>query len=278
MRRLLRPIISALLWNHVLGWGWLTYWAERLTAWMVGPERRARGRWAARVSRALWGRALFRTQPFWSVRIHGAAPAGGPQIYCMNHQSLLDVLVTMYAGIDARYISDRRFFRLPLFGGYLRRMNVVPANLSDPFGAAETLDACRELLNEGISIFVFPEGTRSRTGQLGRFRLGAFRLACELGVPVVPLVIDGTRRALPPASWMYPLGAGPIQEFQLRIGEPIEPPNDHRERPAHRLRDRVHREIQTTLADLSQGVARQTDDPPHASVGPGSELPAAMHD
>ena len=122
----------------------------------------------------------------------------GPVVFTPNHQSHLDILVLLghLPGVT-RFAAKRELWRHPVVGGVLDTLGMVPIDRDHPERA---VDALRKAASERQSFVVFPEGTRSRTGTLLPFRKGAFVLAIESGLPVVPVVCRGTRRLMPRGS------------------------------------------------------------------------------
>ena len=102
-------------------------------------------------------------------------------------------------------------------------------------------------LSSGISVFFFPEGTRSRTGQLGPFKNGAFKLALETGILIVPIAVTGTRDLLTRGSWLFRGNS----HVRITVLPPLDParyrPDEH-----ERLRDDTHRLIHQTLQASSR--------------------------
>jgi len=134
------------------------------------------------------------------VRLHGLdhLAGGGPFVFTPNHQSHLDILVLLgYLPGETRFAAKRELWRHRVMGAVLDTLCMVPIDREHPERAATRLRA--EGGGRG-SLVIFPEGTRSRTGQLGEFKKGAFVLAIELGLPVVPVVCRGTRRLMPRGS------------------------------------------------------------------------------
>lgn len=184
------------------------------------PQRRI----PHRVGTFFWGTLVWALTPYWKLEIEGEERLreGGPYLLCANHQSLLDVLVVMALGSDFKWVSGLRFFKIPLFSAYMRATGYIAADLANPFAGAAVLDECGQWLDSGVSVGIFPEGTRSRDGRLGSFKPGAFRVALAHGVKVLPLVIDGSREALPRGSWTW-LGDSPYKSIRLKVLEPIDP-------------------------------------------------------
>ena len=125
-------------------------------------------------------------------------PDRGPLVVAPNHQTFADpVLVTIPIRRRVYYMAWRRLFQVPLLGRLIRLLRAFPVDLDgrDP-GAVRA--ARRRLVDEDAVVMIFPEGGRSVDGTLGRFHLGAFRLAASLGVPVLPVTISGGHESWPP--------------------------------------------------------------------------------
>lgn len=124
-------------------------------------------------------------------------PSAGPVIITPNHQTYADApLVTIPIRRPVHYMAWSRLFRVPLLGWLIRRLRAFPVQIesSDPRAAREAV----RLLQAGEVVMIFPEGGRSCDGRLGQFKLGAFRLAVSLGVPVLPVTITGGHESWPP--------------------------------------------------------------------------------
>ena len=158
------------------------------------------------------------------VRITGLEhlPAGQPVIFMANHQSYVDVPALFAMPGQFRWMADADLFRIPVFGWAMRMAGYVPVNRGSARDGTRSLETAKRWLSRGVSIFIFPEGTRSRTGVFGRFQMGGFRLAAESGVPVVPVVVTGTRRLLPRGSWVFRWGI-PVE---IRLLPPVLFPPD----------------------------------------------------
>ncbi|MCS6952914.1 MAG: lysophospholipid acyltransferase family protein [Bryobacterales bacterium] len=175
------------------------------------------GRAAHRVAR-LWSRVLLAVAGV-KAEVEGLeriAP-NGSYVIASNHLSLMDTpLVLAHLPLQFRFLAKKSLFRIPFIGTHLRRAGHVSIPREDARGSLKAMaEAARLLRERGISMLVFPEGTRS-TGELGAFKEGAAYLAIQAGVPLVPVAIAGTGTILPPGSVI--LRPGPVR---MRVGQPI---------------------------------------------------------
>jgi 1-acyl-sn-glycerol-3-phosphate acyltransferase len=202
-RRALALPLSALLWAAdvliVIAWTPLVA-AFRLATFRSDPVRR-------RVERVQRGSAVLavRINPFWDFRIAGAGSldANRPLLFVANHKSLADVFLLCLLPWQMKFLSKESIFRIPLLGWQMRTVGDISLSRGDRESAKEALDLMRRRFQDGSSVVVFPEGTRSADGALAPFREGAFRLAIEAGIDIVPLAVRGTETALPKHSLLF---------------------------------------------------------------------------
>ena len=115
-----------------------------------------------------------------------------------NHQSLYDIPVLFQVvGPNIRMITKQELFKVPIFGNALAAGGFISIDRSNRHTAIRSLERARALLASGTHVWIAPEGTRSLTGQLGPLKKGAFYLALESGLPILPVTLRGTRDALP---------------------------------------------------------------------------------
>ncbi len=135
------------------------------------------------------------------VRVSGLenVPPGRQYIYMANHQSFLDGPLVYWAVPGfARVILKREVFRVPILGQGMRMVGFVPVDRKGLKSGRRSLDqAAANMARRGLSYLVFPEGTRSRDGNLQPFKRGGFFLALQAGVPVVPISVRGTYALMP---------------------------------------------------------------------------------
>ncbi len=126
-------------------------------------------------------------------------PQGRAYVYMSNHQSHLDIPM-LYATLPSpsiRMLAKTELFRIPLWGRGLREAEFVEIDRSNHASAVRSIEHAAQLLRDGVSIYLAPEGTRSRDGRIGKLKKGGFHLALETGTPIVPIAISGTRHVLP---------------------------------------------------------------------------------
>ena len=141
-------------------------------------------------------------------------------VFVVNHQSLLDILI-VYLGIpnNTSVLAKKEVYRVPLFGQAIRALGIIRVDRQNTEKRGESVIAAIHTLNKrGQSIISFVEGTRSRTGELGRFKTGGYRIALALGLPIVPVTIIGTREVLLPDT----LCLNKESKVAIIFGQPIQ--------------------------------------------------------
>jgi 1-acyl-sn-glycerol-3-phosphate acyltransferase len=145
---------------------------------------------------------------------------GETYLVMSNHQSLYDIPVLFFVvGPNIRMVTKKELFRVPVFGGALAAAGFISIDRSNRDEAIRSLDAARALLAGGTHVWIAPEGTRSRTGELLPFKKGAFYLAFEAGLPILPVTLRGTRDVLAAKGVVSHAGA----HVSVTIHEKIDP-------------------------------------------------------
>ncbi len=220
-----------------------------IVAALVGVKRRPGGiyDWGTND----WSRELLAAAGT-PVRMEGAGriPRGGPVVYASNHSSMFDIwaLAATLPG-SVRFVGKQELARLPLVGRAMVRAGHIMIDRPHPRRALEAYDQAAAIVRSGISAVVFPEGTRSRTGQLLPFKNAPFGLAIAAQVPVVPLYVHNTFEILPKGG--IRLRPRPIR---ILVGEPI-PTAGMTVDQRQALRDRVHEAIVALKARVDAGSA-----------------------
>jgi len=192
-----------------------------LLALIVNPS----GRLSHSVAR-LWSRCILVTC---GVRIRLAGmdrfDPGTSCIVMSNHQSLLDIpIIFAHLPLQFRIMAKKSLFAIPFLGWHLRLTGHISIDRTSRRGAARGLLEAAEKVRAGISLVLFPEGTRSRDGAMGPFKMGGFRLALAHRLPILPVTIDGSLRVLPKGSaW---LRRAPPVEVTVHALVPVGPDDD----------------------------------------------------
>ena len=201
--RLVAAVVSTLVWASyvaiVIAWTPLVLLFRLFTF----PWDRDR----YRVGRLMHASAAFaaRITPFWTFRIIDPVHPDDrrPYVFVANHSSFTDVFLAATLPGERKFLSKKSIFRIPLLGWQMRAAGDVPLVRGDRESAREAMAAMRRILDRRVSVIFFPEGTRSPDGTLGEFHEGAFRLAIEAGVEVLPLAIVGAAGSLPKHSYDF---------------------------------------------------------------------------
>ena len=146
----------------------------------------------------LWGRLIVQSNPMWKVKISGRSHIKKNKGYVLvaNHSSLADIVILYCLGKHFKWISKESLFKIPFFGWTMSLLRYISLRRGEHGSIRDTLREAQEWLEKDISVLIFPEGTRSRTGDLGEFKNGAFKIAIRTGKPLIPIVITGTNKAI----------------------------------------------------------------------------------
>ena len=195
------------------------------------------------------GRALVRLNPHWRVEVEGREhiDRGGPYVIVVNHQSLFDLIVTGFLHHPTKYLGKASVFSVPVFGWALKIAGEVPVQRGDRHSGSQALFALRRWLGRGVSVCLFPEGTRSADGKIAPFKLGAFNLAIQTRCPIAPVVLSGARNLLPKHSLVFQREA----RIRLRVLQPV-PTLGLDSSDAQRLAEEIRAAMAEALQELSE--------------------------
>jgi 1-acyl-sn-glycerol-3-phosphate acyltransferase len=168
-----------------------------------------------------WASLYTWCNPAWPVTIEGRDKirAGTAYVMVANHLSLLDILVLFRLFRHFKWVSKIENFKVPFIGWNMTMNRYIKLRRGDRESIAQMMAACEKTIGEGNSIMIFPEGTRSSTGELRPFKPGAFELALRTRTPILPIVIVGTAEALPKRGFVLQ-GRHPIR---IGVLDPIPP-------------------------------------------------------
>jgi 1-acyl-sn-glycerol-3-phosphate acyltransferase len=232
---------SAVLW--VAGVSWLVpVMTTLMAATLVWPTDRTQ--WLDRLY--CWGQVRL-TGSRWRAVVHPDVRPDRQYLFVQNHVNLLDH-VTMYNATPhfKQGVELAAHFEIPFYGWMMRRRGTIPVDPTDR-RQTELLRRFREEVARGHSILAFPEGTRTRTGRVGKFRRGLFYLAQELGLPIVPVTVVGMYEVLRTGSWILRPG-----EVTVYCDAPVETTGVRREDVAE-LTERVRRVIAARVDAYYEG-------------------------
>lgn len=151
---------------------------------------------------SFWASIYVWIMPAWHIKRLGKNNIDWSRTYIIisNHQSLLDMLVAFSLFFPFKWVSKAEIFRLPFIGWNMTLNRYIKLYRGDKTSIGQMMNDAKHHLSAGSSVYLFPEGTRSQTGQVKEFKLGAFLLAKQLNMPILPIVINGTTDALPKHS------------------------------------------------------------------------------
>ncbi len=155
-----------------------------------------------------------------SVKVFGLGNIDPRQSYILvsNHQSNFDIFAFLgYLPIQFRWIAKATLFRVPFMGWAMTRIGYIPIERESPKKAYRSMLQAAERVKSGVSILIFPEGTRSPNGELQAFKKGLFLIALKSQAPILPITIRGTAQIMPKGDWRNHPG-----KIQIIIDRPIE--------------------------------------------------------
>jgi 1-acyl-sn-glycerol-3-phosphate acyltransferase len=243
------------------------FFAVALPLWLVTLPFDRNGRILHSFT-CFWGGHYVFVNPMWRIHIDGREHVDRKKAYvfCSNHQSAGDIPVLFGLFLPFKFVSKHSNFRAPFLGWNMTLNRYVSLVRGDRKSVASMMRACAGWLGRNVSVLMFPEGTRSRTGHLLPFKAGAFTLAKDANVPVIPIVIDGTIEAVPRNAILSQKG---IVHVYVRVCPPV----DSMSYPdASSLRDAVRDVMQKTQAELWRARGLAPVERPNAAAPRGLEL------
>ncbi|HWP66882.1 MAG TPA: lysophospholipid acyltransferase family protein [Candidatus Limnocylindria bacterium] len=258
VKRAARAGCSLLFWGFIAVSS-LVLFPVALLLWLVTAPFDRRLVWQHRFT-SWWASLYTRLNPLWRVTVEGAERIDPAATYVMisNHQSFVDILVLFRLRAHYKWVSKAEMFRIPCIGWNMRLNRYVELLRGDAASIARMMAACEAHLAAGSSVLLFPEGTRSLDGRLKPFKHGAFTLARRAGVPILPIVIEGTAHALPKHGFVL-RGRHAIR---VRILDPV---------PASALADRP---VEAVVEEFEALYARVLgEEPPRARLTAAAAAP-----
>jgi 1-acyl-sn-glycerol-3-phosphate acyltransferase len=146
----------------------------------------------------IWSELVFFLNPYWRVRFTGREKIDRRTAYVIvsNHQSGADILVLFKLMIHFKWVSKWSLYFFPFIGWNMALNGYIALKRGRKSSINRMVEKCTDAIRGGNSVMIFPEGTRSKDGNVQPFKPGAFRIALETGAPVLPIAIHGTSRAI----------------------------------------------------------------------------------
>lgn len=192
------------------------------------------------------GRSFLWFNPGWSVRLEGVSGYNPekPAIFIGNHQSFLDMPLLATLPWQMKWVSKKELFKVPMLGQYMSMAGHISVNRGTT-AALKALQGLKPYLSRNVPVMLFPEGTRSRSGELLKFKSGAFMLSKETGIPIQPVLIWGSRHVMPPDTWVAERSGTMI----VTLMKPYHPADFS---SIELMRDRIYDDMKTELDNLDK--------------------------
>lgn len=205
------------------------------------------GRWWGYWPAHVWAR-LFCLLTFVRVTVTGREniSSGTSYVFVANHQSAYDIFAIYgYLNHNFKWMMKKSLEKIPLVGYSCKRSGHIMVDRSTPQAVRQTIENAERQLKDGMSLVVFPEGSRTLTGKTGRFKRGAFMLASEFNLPIVPVTIDGAYEVMSRKSKMPHWG-----HITLTIHPPVPAPeSEHCQDLIDSIRDTIVSSLPLTHRD-----------------------------
>lgn len=201
------------------------------------------------------GSTITKVNPAWKVHRTGNIPPNmrNPYVVVCNHQSTSDPPVVSTLPWEMKWVGKASLFKLPVAGWLMRLADDIPVERGDMRSRAAVLIKARSMLEKKCSVMLMPEGTRSKDGRVRQFQDGAFRLAIDMGLPVLPIALDGTAAMLPKHDWKFGQA-----DLRLHVFDPV-PTTGLTPADVGVLRDRIRWSIIEKIAEW-RGVTPESLD------------------
>jgi 1-acyl-sn-glycerol-3-phosphate acyltransferase len=152
-----------------------------------------------------WSDLVIALNPYWKLKISGLDNIDKNRTYIIvaNHQSLADIVLAYQTKMQFKWVAKKSLFKIPFVGWSMALAKHIKLERGNFGSIKKVYKEAARWLKGGLSVLFFPEGTRSKTNEIGDFRNGAFKLAIKEGVAVLPVIFEGTGTAIPKGSWIF---------------------------------------------------------------------------
>jgi len=193
-----------------------------------------------------WADAVIGFNPYWHIQVSGLENIDRHKTYVVvaNHQSLADIAVMYKTRMQFKWVAKESLFKIPFIGWCLFLTKHIRLSRGKFGSIKKVYREAAHWLRDDVSVLFFPEGTRSRTNEMNEFQNGAFKLAIQEKKPILPIVIDGTREAIPKGSWLFKKKVnGKLTVLPLVETKDLQPED------AAFLKETVHRKMKYYFVD-----------------------------
>lgn len=202
------------------------------------------------------GLAISRINPNWKVILldYEEIDVRHPYIVVSNHLSNADIPVISNLPWEMKWVAKKELFDLPILGWMMKMARDISVDRKSTGQKLGVFRKCSAALDHNVSVMFFPEGTRSRSGKVNKFSAGAFHLAIEKQIPILPIVLDGTQECLPKKTWIFK----PDVQVKLKVLKPVDPANFGPNRGLEMM-DTVRQSIVEQLMEWRQQPLHEVD-------------------
>ncbi len=196
----------------------------------------------------LWGKVALLANRV-KVKLEGMehVKGEGPYIFMSNHQGSYDIFALLgYLPFQFKWLAKKELFSIPFFGWTMAAAGYISLDREGSRKTVEAMNEASRKVQEGMSMVIFPEGSRSPDGSIQPFKKGGFSLAIKSKVPIIPIAITGSRNIMPKGKLTASSG-----EIRIRMGQPIETQN-YSIKDRKSLMERVRETISKNFSSISE--------------------------
>ena len=197
--------------------------------------------------------ATVTLNPLWHFETDGPTPTNprNPYVAVSNHESYADIFLISHFPWEMKWLSKDTLFKIPVYGWLMRMASDIPIKRGKRESIVSAIAGCRDRLAKRVSVMIFPEGTRARTDEMLPFKDGAFRIAIDAGVPILPIAVAGTRSCMAKGSFAFRRARA-----KARVLAPI-PTSGLTSKDVAALRDQTHDTIDRARRILQRELAAE---------------------
>ena len=250
MKKLGTYLISVYFWIEMFGSSAILF-PVAVLIWLVTMPFDSRRYYLHQFS-CTWSNLAFWLNPLWRLTVSGKdkIDKNGTYVIVSNHQSGADILVLFTLRLHFKWVAKRILFFTPFLGWNMAMNRYIALRRGKKSSMHRMMEKSKEGLLQGNSMMIFPEGTRSKDGQLQPFRSGAFHLALNAQIPILPIVIKGTSKAIRKGGFLI----SKQHDLRVVILDPI-PYNSFKDMEPKQLAEIVHNRIEDELTSAPETLS-----------------------